>query len=76
MNIDKKKHIRAHFEDRAVVHGGPIWWQALVSIAISLKRLADKPSLTEGISPDMHNSILHTAWEAGRNFQHGVNQEK
>jgi hypothetical protein len=46
-----------------------------LSIARSLKRIADALN-ADGLSPDMHHSILNTAWEAGKNFQSGVNQTR
>lgn len=52
---------------------------ALCHISDSLAKIAEKEmvvKLDPTIDPDqyqsLHNNIVHLAWEAGRNFQHGV----
>jgi hypothetical protein len=45
---------------------------AAISAAASLKRIAD--ALTSVSTESATATILHVAWEAGRNFGHGVKQ--
>lgn len=45
------------------------------SIAISLKRIADRADGV-GDSVDLTNMIQHLAWEVGRSFQHGTRTDR
>jgi len=46
----------------------------MLSMAISLKRIADKleqPSIEIKLPEGLHHEVTNMAWEAGRNFKHG-----
>lgn len=82
MKTEKTRWLLSQLEDRAGFGGWFMWTRALYSIAISLKRIADAQSrsvelqLPETLPDGLHHSITHTAWEAGRNFQHGTRTDR
>lgn len=53
--------------------------QMAVSMAISLKRIADRLDALgsgEDMDPRLHNTITNLAWEAGRSFQAGTRTDR
>lgn len=74
-------HAKDQFEPAAKYLQGPADVTAQVSIAISLKRLAD---IAEKLSsPDIHDArlsligfIQNLSWEAGRSFQQGTRTDR
>lgn len=56
----------------------PLQQFAIVSIAVSLKRIADSLGSdgARGLLKDVHHDITNLAFEAGRSFQHGANQHR
>ena len=80
MNRDRQNHVLAQLEPRANKRWTPLWLQCLISIAISLKRLADRDTTVELKLPDDHSNLFHQvgniAWEVGRNFQAGMRTDR
>lgn len=75
--IDNMRH---KLEDEAfLMFGDDCQSLYLSSIAISLKRIADRLDALgsgEDMDPRLHNTITNLAWEAGRSFQAGTRTDR
>jgi hypothetical protein len=73
---DERRWIISQFEPRASASWMPLWIRALCSIAISLRRIADKDNtevkMEVTLPEGLHHEVTNMAWEAGRNFKHGT----